>query len=76
MLPCSAPGGLDADTRSALESLAGELGMALEAAGLSAQLARRDADAWYRSLIDNASDVITVLERDGTIRYQSPRSRA
>ena len=72
VLAVSAPGGLDADARGALESLAGELGMALEAAGLSAQLARRDADAWYRSMIDNASDVITVLERDGTIRYQSP----
>ena len=72
VLSVQAPGGFDADTRGALESLAGELGMALEAAGLSTQLARRDADAWYRSLIDNASDVITVLERDGTIRYQSP----
>jgi PAS domain S-box-containing protein len=41
-------------------------------AGLAAQLARRDADAWYRSLIDNAADAITVLERDGTIRFQTP----
>ena len=72
VLSVSVPGGLAAAARNALESLAGELGMALEAAGLSAMLARRDADAWYRSMIDNASDVITVLERDGTIRYQSP----
>ena len=43
-----------------------------ESAGLAAQLAHRVADAWYRSLIDNAADAITVLERDGTIRFQTP----
>ena len=26
----------------------------------------------FRSLIENASDMITILDRDGTIRYQSP----
>ncbi len=30
------------------------------------------ADAAYRSLLDNTADVITVLEEDGTIRYQTP----
>jgi diguanylate cyclase (GGDEF)-like protein/PAS domain S-box-containing protein len=72
VLSVDAPGGVDADTRTALETFAGELGIALESAGLAARLARRDVDAWYRSLIDNAADAITVLERDGTIRYQTP----
>ena len=72
VLSVDAPGGVDGETRGALETFAGELGSALEATGLAAQLARRDADAWYRSLIDNAADAITVLERDGTIRYQTP----
>jgi diguanylate cyclase (GGDEF)-like protein/PAS domain S-box-containing protein len=72
VLSVDAPGGIDSDARAALETFAGELGIALESAGLAAQLARRDADAWYRSLIDNAADAITVLERDGTIRYQTP----
>jgi len=35
-------------------------------------LARRERH--FRSLIENGSDLITVLERDGTIRYESPRS--
>src|SRR5215207_727615 len=30
------------------------------------------ADAAYGSLLANAADVITVLEADGTIRYQTP----
>jgi PAS domain S-box-containing protein len=72
VLSVDAPGGVDADTRAALEEFAAELGTALESTRLAAQLARRDADAWYRSLIDNAADAITVLERDGTIRYQTP----
>jgi diguanylate cyclase (GGDEF)-like protein/PAS domain S-box-containing protein len=72
VLSVDAPGGVDDETRTILETFAGELGIALESAGLAAQLARRDADAWYRSLIDNAADAITVLERDGTIRFQTP----
>jgi PAS domain S-box-containing protein len=27
---------------------------------------------WFHSLVRNASDVITVLDADGTIRYDSP----
>jgi diguanylate cyclase (GGDEF)-like protein/PAS domain S-box-containing protein len=75
VLAVDAPAGIDAETRTVLETFAGELGIALESAGLAAQLARRDADAWYRSLIDNAADVVTVLEADGTIRFQTPSIR-
>ncbi len=30
------------------------------------------SEAWFRSLIENASDLVTVLGLDGTIRYASP----
>jgi diguanylate cyclase (GGDEF)-like protein/PAS domain S-box-containing protein len=49
-----------------------ELGKALQAAGAAAELAREEADAWHRSLLEGAADVITVLEPDGTVRYQTP----
>ncbi len=32
----------------------------------------RASERYFRSLIENALDVITVLEADGTIRYESP----
>lgn len=30
------------------------------------------SEAFFRSLIENSSDIITILNRDGTIRYGSP----
>jgi diguanylate cyclase (GGDEF)-like protein/PAS domain S-box-containing protein len=36
------------------------------------QAAIAESEARFRALVQNSSDVITVLERDGTIRYQSP----
>ena len=35
-------------------------------------LARRRSEAHFRSLIENASDLITVMRPDGTILYDSP----
>jgi PAS domain S-box-containing protein len=34
--------------------------------------ALRRSGAYFRSLIENAQDVITVLDREGVIRYESP----
>ena len=34
--------------------------------------ARRDSDAWYRSLIENSSDAVLVLDAGGMIRYGTP----
>jgi PAS domain S-box-containing protein len=47
---------------------------ALAALGLGLLLRRAGAEqaAQFRSLVNNSSDLITVLARDGTIAYQSP----
>jgi PAS domain S-box-containing protein len=37
-----------------------------------ARVALRRSEARFRSLIENATDVITVLDADGRIRYESP----
>ena len=36
------------------------------------QAALRDSEEYFRALTENASDLITVLNSDGTIRYESP----
>ena len=36
------------------------------------EIALRESEERFRSLIQNASDIITILEADGTIRYESP----
>jgi diguanylate cyclase (GGDEF)-like protein len=42
---------------------------------LLAESAARDGEARFRALVQNSSDVITILDPDGTIRYQSPAAR-
>jgi PAS domain S-box-containing protein len=37
-----------------------------------AEEALRQHEEWFRSLIENASDIITVLDSHGSIRYESP----
>ena len=32
-------------------------------------------EEWFRSLVQNSSDVIVVIEADGTIKYQSPAAK-
>ena len=46
--------------------------MALESAALSEQAHRRENEARFASLVRNASDLITVVDRDGRCCYQSP----
>jgi len=37
---------------------------------------RRSSDAYFRLLTENSLDIISILEPDGTIRYESLRSCA
>jgi diguanylate cyclase (GGDEF)-like protein/PAS domain S-box-containing protein len=42
---------------------------------LEAELALRQSEERFRSLVQNASDLITVVDPDTSVRYQSPSSR-
>jgi diguanylate cyclase (GGDEF)-like protein/PAS domain S-box-containing protein len=56
----------------ALEVLASQIAMALEGAVAAEDAHRRDSETRFRSLVANATDLITVLDEDGVVVYQSP----
>jgi diguanylate cyclase (GGDEF)-like protein/PAS domain S-box-containing protein len=55
-----------------LHSLATHISLALESAALTEDLHRRKSETRFRSLVAHASDLITVLDADGVVNYQSP----
>ncbi|MGI8910170.1 MAG: sensor domain-containing protein [Rubrobacteraceae bacterium] len=60
------------EIRSGLESLGSQVALALEGAELAEEGFRRKSEARFRSLIQNSSDIITVVDVRGDIFYQSP----
>ncbi|UYQ66340.1 aminotransferase class I/II-fold pyridoxal phosphate-dependent enzyme [Streptomyces peucetius] len=57
---------------SSLEILASQASLAMERVGLSQEVNRRNSEAYFRTLVHNASDVILILDDDNTVRYASP----
>jgi diguanylate cyclase (GGDEF)-like protein/PAS domain S-box-containing protein len=60
------------DLMDSLEALASQVSLAVEGASLAEDLHRRRSEARFGSLVAHASDLITVLDADGTVTYQSP----
>ena len=60
------------ETRYALRTLAHQVSLALSSSELSAEVHRRASEARFSTLVQNSSDLITVLGADNTIIYQSP----
>jgi diguanylate cyclase (GGDEF)-like protein/PAS domain S-box-containing protein len=60
----------------ALEILAGQTAMALARVDLGQQLNRRGNEAYFRTLVHNATDVIMIVDEDTRIRYASPSAEA
>ena len=58
--------------RSSLTALATEVSLALESAALTEEVHRRRGEARFGSLVQHASDLITVLDAQATVVYQSP----
>ncbi len=61
---------LDARDQQLLEGLAQNATIALERAALTTQL--RQSEERFRSLVQQASDLIAVIDGDGRLRYVSP----
>ena len=62
----------DEETRYALRTLAHQVALALGSAELAEEVHRRASEARFATLVQNSSDLITVLGADNTILYQSP----
>ncbi|MFY9578548.1 MAG: EAL domain-containing protein [Gaiellaceae bacterium] len=60
------------DVTDALGALATQVSLAVEGASLAADLHRRQSEARFRSLVAHSSDLITVLDAEGIVTYQSP----
>jgi diguanylate cyclase (GGDEF)-like protein/PAS domain S-box-containing protein len=60
------------ETSYALRTLAHQVSLALSSSELSAEVHRRASEARFSTLVQNSSDLITVLGADNTIIYQSP----
>lgn len=53
--------------------IAGTIGIAFDVTErVGAEASLRRSERYFRALTENAADIITVLEADGTVRYQSP----
>ena len=71
-LVVSTPETVTRDLVDALGALATQVSLAVEGASLAEDLHRRQSEARFRSLVAHSSDLITVLNADGIITYQSP----
>jgi diguanylate cyclase (GGDEF)-like protein/PAS domain S-box-containing protein len=63
---------LPRSTCDSIEALSLQVALALESAALTEDLLRRQSEARFGSLVQNSSDVVTVVEADSTMRYISP----
>ncbi|MGH2927873.1 MAG: putative bifunctional diguanylate cyclase/phosphodiesterase, partial [Solirubrobacteraceae bacterium] len=65
-------GAADEETCNALRTLAHQVALALGSAELSEEVHRQTSEARFATLVQNSTDLITVLGSDQTIIYQSP----
>ena len=71
-LVVQSPEHVPGDVLDGLEALASQVSLALDAASFAASLHRQKSEARFRSLVAHSSDLITVLDREGIVTYQSP----
>ncbi|MCH5670810.1 putative bifunctional diguanylate cyclase/phosphodiesterase [Streptomyces gilvus] len=64
------------DVRGSLEILASHAGLAVDRIALRGEIVRRESEAYFRTLVRNASDVILIVNEDTTVRYASPSALA
>ena len=61
-----------AGLRGALEILAGQVALAVERVILSQEVIRQRNEAYFRTVVQDTSDVILIVSDDGAVRYATP----
>lgn len=61
--------------RDTLDALTSQVALALDSAALTEDLLRQQTEARFRSLVQNSTDVVMVVDADSTVRYVSPSVR-
>jgi diguanylate cyclase (GGDEF)-like protein/PAS domain S-box-containing protein len=67
-----AAGPIQGQLIDSLEALASQVSLAVDGASLAEDLHRRQSEARFGSLVAHSSDLITVLDANGIVTYQSP----
>ncbi len=60
------------ELRDSLEVLAAQVALVLERISLGQEIGRRNSEEYFRSLVQNAADIILIMDGDQRIRYASP----
>ena len=68
----AAPAHVLADLIDTFNALFAQVEAVVQRIALTGEVNRRDSEAWFRTLIQNASDVILIVTDDDEIRYASP----
>ena len=72
LLVVGSPAPLARPNRDTLEALMSQVALALDSAALTEDLLRQQTEARFRSLVQNSTDVVMVVDVDSTVRYVSP----
>jgi PAS domain S-box-containing protein len=68
--------GVEREDEQALETLAVQVALALETVARAREAQQRASEARFRSLVQNSSDVIAIVDLETTIRYLTPSVEA
>ncbi|MGD0066974.1 MAG: EAL domain-containing protein [Streptosporangiaceae bacterium] len=61
-----------ADLSATLEILAQQAALAVERVMLNQEITRQSGEAYFRTLVQDTSDAILIIDDDGTVRYATP----
>jgi diguanylate cyclase (GGDEF)-like protein/PAS domain S-box-containing protein len=75
LIEIQTPDELPTDLTNPLETLAAQVGLALDRESLTEIFHARRSEARFQTLVQNASDVILIARPDTTITYQTPSAQ-